>query len=602
MSLKPVINPITGQIDMVQDVSGFERLDGTNQPSTASKSIVAVTPETRLTTSANSRYSRLVRTAPDTLELKNQVAGADTNKSLQLNGSSQYVSIPYNASLNLTGDSTISAWVKVTQWNSGGHYLLTVYGGGYDGTNEGLGIRMTSSFLDFFSFNNTGGNTGIYNTSNPLSLNVWYHLCGTYDSSLGSNQWKLYIDGGSPFAQATSIAPYSCATVKSIGSEWIFSSFDMNRNFIGIIEDVRVYNRALLQSEVTVLASGGDPSSTGLVSHWKVNEIADPCLDTQGTNNGTYVGSPIHSTDIPSEHPGYDPIVNVETNTLSSDASAETFGNSSKPTAIIGTTVGVTGNTTVTGTVHVTGTSTLDGTTQMGSGTSLANFIATWYAGKGFWINIPTDGASGIGTGGAGDTPWIAYAYDIGNWFSNSITGDICYRSGTRILWGNTSGNAGLSLVSDKFGIGVTPATASLHIKAGTTSANTAPIKLTDGTLNTTPEDGALERTGSKLKFTDSTPTRRTLAYEEKTISTKTLSYPLTTSDEIIIMNGTSLTATLPTAVGNTGRIFTIKNIHTTNLTIACTASETIDGSTTQTLGQWDTMVVTSDGSQYLII
>lgn len=41
-------------------------------------------------------------------------------------------------------------------------------------------------------------------------------------------------------------------------------------------------------------------------------------------------------------------------------------------------------------------------------------------------------------------------------------------------------------------GIGVTP-TSSLHIKAGTASAGTAPIKLTSGTLMTNPEAGAIE-------------------------------------------------------------------------------------------------------------
>jgi hypothetical protein len=50
-------------------------------------------------------------------------------------------------------------------------------------------------------------------------------------------------------------------------------------------------------------------------------------------------------------------------------------------------------------------------------------------------------------------------------------------------------------------GIGLTP-TAVLHLKAGTATANTAPLKLTTGTALTTPEDGALEYHSSHLYFT----------------------------------------------------------------------------------------------------
>lgn len=52
------------------------------------------------------------------------------------------------------------------------------------------------------------------------------------------------------------------------------------------------------------------------------------------------------------------------------------------------------------------------------------------------------------------------------------------------------------------FGIGVTSATAVLHLKAGTATAGTAPIKLTAGTNLTTPENGAFEFDGTNLYFT----------------------------------------------------------------------------------------------------
>ncbi|MBW3546239.1 MAG: hypothetical protein KY428_11690, partial [Bacteroidetes bacterium] len=55
--------------------------------------------------------------------------------------------------------------------------------------------------------------------------------------------------------------------------------------------------------------------------------------------------------------------------------------------------------------------------------------------------------------------------------------------------------------VAGAIGMGVAP-TAVLHLKAGTATANTAPLKLTTGTALTTPEDGALEYHSSHLYFT----------------------------------------------------------------------------------------------------
>jgi len=62
------------------------------------------------------------------------------------------------------------------------------------------------------------------------------------------------------------------------------------------------------------------------------------------------------------------------------------------------------------------------------------------------------------------------------------------------------------------FGDISTTATAKVHIAAGTASANTAPLKFTSGTNLTTAEAGAVEYNGTDLFYTNSTPTRRTVA------------------------------------------------------------------------------------------
>lgn len=60
-----------------------------------------------------------------------------------------------------------------------------------------------------------------------------------------------------------------------------------------------------------------------------------------------------------------------------------------------------------------------------------------------------------------------------------------------------------------KVGIGVTVPTARLHLPVGTASASTAPIKLTAGTVMTTPEIGAVEYDGTNLYITLGDAVRR---------------------------------------------------------------------------------------------
>lgn len=62
--------------------------------------------------------------------------------------------------------------------------------------------------------------------------------------------------------------------------------------------------------------------------------------------------------------------------------------------------------------------------------------------------------------------------------------------------------NESFTVKGSNVGIGNISPSAALHVKAGTSTANTAPIKLTAGTNLTTPENGAIEFDGSNLYVT----------------------------------------------------------------------------------------------------
>lgn len=75
-------------------------------------------------------------------------------------------------------------------------------------------------------------------------------------------------------------------------------------------------------------------------------------------------------------------------------------------------------------------------------------------------------------------------------------------------------GTSAYDEATNRLGVGVAAPTAALHLKAGSATASTAPIKLTGGTLLTTPEAGAIEYQSGRLYFTDDSPRRSGLATE----------------------------------------------------------------------------------------
>lgn len=70
---------------------------------------------------------------------------------------------------------------------------------------------------------------------------------------------------------------------------------------------------------------------------------------------------------------------------------------------------------------------------------------------------------------------------------------------------------------------------------------------------------------------------------------------------DYLVLIGASGAPTLPTAVGNTSR-YTLKNVDTTNKTVATTSSQTVDGSTTVSLTPNASLDVVSDNSNWVIV
>ena len=107
---------------------------------------------------------------------------------------------------------------------------------------------------------------------------------------------------------------------------------------------------------------------------------------------------------------------------------------------------------------------------------------------------------------------------------------------------------------------------------------------------------------GSVTAASFSTTGTTTTAGIKRALVTKTAAYTLTTSDNIVVATTGTWNATLPTAVSAAGTEYIIKNSGTGTITVDTTSSQTIDGSLTVALAQYDSLTVVSDGTNWVIV
>ena len=164
------------------------------------------------------------------------VAG-QVGQALSFNGTTQYVDIPSSASIDLTGSSTFEAWVKVTDYlNTNTILSKTTSAGAANNTFE-LRTEVTTGKLQFGGFD-TAART--VSTSSAVPTGVWTHVAAVKTGG----SVKLYI-GGRLLGQGSVSTTATNARPLKLGARDDLANF-----FKGSIDDVRLYARALTDSEV----------------------------------------------------------------------------------------------------------------------------------------------------------------------------------------------------------------------------------------------------------------------------------------------------------------------------------------------------------------
>jgi len=180
------------------------------------------------------------------------VASPFGQHALSFDGVNDRVNLGNPTALRLTGPMTVSAWVYVRRFNTSGRIVTKGGGGGSRGwalTVE-VGNGTTTPFQAAGIQIAANGNT-LYavNTTTGIASNQWIHLCGVYEPGVAL---RFYTNGFLNNERTDSVpaAQHNTGLNVTIGGR---PTGSVDNPFNGVIDEVRVFDRALTQAEIQAL-------------------------------------------------------------------------------------------------------------------------------------------------------------------------------------------------------------------------------------------------------------------------------------------------------------------------------------------------------------
>jgi hypothetical protein len=157
-----------------------------------------------------------------------------------LNGTTQYVNLGNPASLQITGQITIAAWVKSTVATN----IRNIVNKGHTTTPNGeITLRINAGQYQGGSWNGAS-HIAVGPAGQATSdVGTWVHLASVYDGTT----WRLYRNGTQIGFLVDATGAVTVAANWSIGSQGGAAA----RLFAGQVDEVCIFNRGLSAAEVT---------------------------------------------------------------------------------------------------------------------------------------------------------------------------------------------------------------------------------------------------------------------------------------------------------------------------------------------------------------
>jgi chitodextrinase len=166
-----------------------------------------------------------------------RVAGGRYGGALSFDGVDDLVTVADAPSLDLTSGMTLEAWVRPS--SLGTPWRTAVLKERSGGLAYALYAHTGSRGPSGHAFTGSSEPRARFGTAAPA--NAWSHLAATYDGA----RIRLYLNGVERTSSAASGAISTSSAPLRLGGNTVWSEW-----FAGLLDDVRVYNRALTPAEI----------------------------------------------------------------------------------------------------------------------------------------------------------------------------------------------------------------------------------------------------------------------------------------------------------------------------------------------------------------
>lgn len=181
-------------------------------------------------------------TPPPTPSVSVPPVGFPNSRSLSFDGAT-LVDFGNPGTLNVEGNVTLSAWIRAVSVD--GYRNIVVHGFRWSPHRE-LALRIVDGDYEF-----TAWNAIDHMVTAPVpegDLDSWHHVAGVFDGS----SYRLYRDGELLAEHPDTYEPTTMDANWSVGGRSTQTPPE-DRFFEGLIDEVRVYGRALSDEEVRAL-------------------------------------------------------------------------------------------------------------------------------------------------------------------------------------------------------------------------------------------------------------------------------------------------------------------------------------------------------------
>ena len=170
-----------------------------------------------------------------------------SNNVLRLNGVDEYVEVPVSKGLQSQSALTLEAWIKCNSKSTAGAIIAKD-----DTTNRVFNLTVlesSSGSANKVIFNiYSGGSAQSVTSTSVVADGNWHHIAGTFEPS---TKQVIYVDGVAETTDTSSIPSSIDLSTDEASTPIRIGSFENNAlYFEGLLDEIKLYNRALSASEV----------------------------------------------------------------------------------------------------------------------------------------------------------------------------------------------------------------------------------------------------------------------------------------------------------------------------------------------------------------